>query len=943
MNTDMTAGHLAGVSEREAQVLAALGEHLSNAQIANRLHISVRTVESHVSSLLRKFGVDDRRALASLAPTGEAVTGELAGRPTAWTSFVGRDRELASVLAALSEARLVTMVGPGGVGKTRLAVAVAELAARSFAYGGAFVDLVPVREGFVAQAVAAVLGVTEHPQQSLEDVVLDELRRGRSLLVLDNCEHLLDAAASFVERLLAGCPGLTVLITSRERLGVPGERTIRVPPLSLVSADTGGPMGSEAEALFLDRAQATDPDFVDEHSRVGQLCARLDGMPLAIELAAARIASLGMDGLLAGLADPVQLLAGGRGADHRHRSLRDVIDWSHDLLDDEERALFRHLGVFSGGFDLDGAVAVTPSADRSAVADLIGRLADKSLLVHRRDGGRSRWRLLETVRAYALTKLEFAGEEPQTRLRHLGWAARTAEELERRISAGKPWRDDFDAVADDLRAALAAAAPGPGPSGGAHRLGRALGHLSYARGFMMESGQHYRSTALRAPDDSAAVADLRLAADVALANMRGDEAFALLVEAADRAHAAGDDAGRATSLAFAVTIADRAPADFPEEVPHEKLCDLLDTATKIAPRDDRVVAAYLTAATAWNSVPTKLTPDHELSAMALDAARTVDDPTLISGALDAVTCTLTRVGRMREAFRLNSERVMLLDRLPRHDPRAGFEVTDIFHMANEFALMAGELPTALANARRVQLEAVMLGQPHNSASQLVLPLVLQGQFDEALEHTEVMWRSWQRAGRPAARWMAPSVYGAALLHGLRGDAAGHRTWRGYARQVIGGPDVTGHSNLHPFAAFADARVQLHLGQLDAALATLDGFCAPGADWYAVSHWYYDAYAWAMAAEVAVVAGASDAADRLATAEPLVTESAWAAACVDRARGRLGDHTALQRSLAGWERLGARFERACTLLLLPDRAAEGEAELAALGCPPPQPRSARTNP
>jgi len=445
------------------------------------------------------------------------------------------------------------------VGKTRLAAAVAEQAARSFPYGGAFVDLVPVREGFVAQAVAAVLGVTEHPQQPLDDVVVEELRRGRSLLVLDNCEHLLDATAAVIERLLASCPELTVLTTSRERLGVPGERTIRVPPLSLVSADTGGPTGSEAEALFLDRATAADPDFVDEHSRVGQLCARLDGMPLAIELAAARIASLGVDGLLAGLADHLQLLAGGRGADHRHRSLRDVIDWSHDLLDDAERALFRRLGVFAGGFDLDGAVAVTPAGDRGTIADLIGRLADKSLLVHRQ----SHWRLLETVRAYALSKLDTAGEEPGTRLRHLGWAASTAEELETRIAAAKSWRDDFDAVADDLRAALGGAAPGPGQDNAAHRLGRALGHLSYARGFMVESGQHYRETATRAPVDGDAVADLRMAADVALANMRGDEAFELLVQAADRADVAGDAAARAAALAFAVTIADRAPSDFP--------------------------------------------------------------------------------------------------------------------------------------------------------------------------------------------------------------------------------------------------------------------------------------------------------------------------------------------------------------------------------------------
>jgi predicted ATPase/DNA-binding CsgD family transcriptional regulator len=931
---DVTAaGRLAGVSEREAEVLAALGENLSNAQIANRLHISVRTVESHVSSLLRKSGVDDRRALAELARSARPAGGEVAGKPVAWTSFIGRERELASVQAALSESRLVSLVGPGGVGKTRLAGAVAERTAASFRDGGAYVDLVPVREGFVAQAVAAVLGVTEHPQQPLDEVVLEALNRDKTLLVLDNCEHLLDAAAAFIERLLAGCPGLTVLTTSRERLGVPGERTVRVPPLSLVSADTGGPPGSEAEALFLDRATAADPDFVDEHGLVGALCTRLDGMPLAIELAAARIASLGLDGLLAGLADHLQLLAGGRGADHRHRSLRDVIDWSHDLLDDAERALFRRLGVFSGGFDLDGAAAVTAD-DRGSVADLIGRLADKSLLVHTRDGARSRWRLLESVRAYALGKLDAAGEEPDARNRHLGWATVIAEELERRIAAGRPWRGEFEAVADDLRAALASAPPGPGPDAAAHRLGRALGHLSYARGFMVEGGQHYRSTAARAPDDAAAAADLRLAADVALANMRGDEAFELLVEAAGRAGSAGDDATRATALAFAVVIADRAPADFPEEVPHQRLTELLATAASAAPAGDPVVAAYLAAATAWNTAPTKITPDRGLSAAALAAARAVDDPALISGALDAVTGTLAMSGRMRAAFELNSERVRLLDRLPRHDPRAGFEITDIFHMANEYALMAGELPTALANGRRVQLEAVMLGQPHNSASQLVLPLVLQGNFDEAGQHAELMLRAWQRAGQPAARWMSPSVYATALLHGLRGDAASCQAWREHAGQVIGGPEPTRHRNLHMFAVFADARIELHLGRLDRALAHVAEVCTPASSWYDTSHWYYDAYAWAIAAEVAVVAGAPDAAGRLAAAKPVGTESAWAAACLDRVRGRLGDRAALKRSVAGWERIEARFERACTLLLLDDRSAEGRAELTALGCPLP---------
>ena len=221
------------MSAREAEVLDAVGAHLSNAQIAGRLHISVRTVESHVSSLLRKFGAADRRELAGLAAA--AAPAAVVGLPEPWTTFIGREREQAAVLAALREARLVTLVGPGGVGKTRLAVEAAREAAALFPSGCAFADLVPVQEGFVVQAVASVLGISERPRQPLVEAVLEHLAARRSLLVLDNCEHLLAEAAAFTERLLAACPGVRVLATSRERLAVTGEHTVTVPPLSLVA------------------------------------------------------------------------------------------------------------------------------------------------------------------------------------------------------------------------------------------------------------------------------------------------------------------------------------------------------------------------------------------------------------------------------------------------------------------------------------------------------------------------------------------------------------------------------------------------------------------------------------------------------------------------------------------------------------------------------------
>ncbi|MFD3405713.1 ATP-binding protein [Kribbella sp. NPDC058693] len=437
------------VSAREAEVLAALADHRSNAQIARALHISVRTVESHVSSLLRKYGVTDRRELADLAGShrGPGMSGLPAGR----TTFVGRSTEATAVRKALGQSRLVTVLGPGGMGKTRLAAVVA---AESGA-AGAFVDLVPVRDGLVSRAVATALGLTERPPQSLEQVLIEQLQQGRWLLVLDNCEHLVDEVAALAEQLLRTCPEVTILATSRERLGVPAEATVLLPPLDA------------AVELFADRARAVDPAFTASTDELAEICARLDGMPLAIELAAARIGSLGAEGLQAALDDRLRLLAGGRGVDARHRSLGAVIGWSYELLDDQERLLFRRLSIYVGGFDLDAASATSPELGRGEVADLLGRLTDKSLAVRRG----SRWRLLETIREFARDQLTEA-ELTTAQNRCLHWAATTAAALESRLD-GSDWQQPYDEVAGDLRAALAttttashptAAAPHPTPA-----------------------------------------------------------------------------------------------------------------------------------------------------------------------------------------------------------------------------------------------------------------------------------------------------------------------------------------------------------------------------------------------------------------------------------------------------------------------------------------------
>jgi predicted ATPase/transcriptional regulator with XRE-family HTH domain len=985
--------------------------------------------------------------------------GVVAGLPATRTNFVGRDGVLASVLAALDGTSVVSLVGPGGVGKTRLAAKAAELAAASYPSGAAFADLVPVREGFISQSVAALLGVAEGPGRSLDAALHEHLARGRALLVLDNCEHLLDVVAPFVEKLLANCGELTVLATSRERLSIPGEVVITVPPLSLVNGRSPGSARSEAEALFVDRAMATDPRFAGADEVISQVCARLDGIPLAIELAAARSASLGVDGLLAGLDDHLRLLAGSRGAHERHRSLRAVIDWSHDLLDDDERVMFRRVGVFIGGFDLDAAVAVAGpgrDSDRGAVADLVGRLTDKSLLIHRHGPEGSRWQMLETIRAYAVDRLSDSDEETAIRDAHLRWAAEVAADLERRVEADRPWRAAFDTVADDLRAALLTRAPytahgadagygaggprgagsgrgsdagrgadagygagsprgagsgrgsdaghggdagfgagsprgvstgrgsdagggvdaapgasvvyGAGAARGAgttyragvasgadavrwpggvvgagqvagvlalrHRLARSLGHLAYARRFMNEACEHYRTAATLTAAPAQAAFDLRMAADVAMATGRGQQAFDLLIASAQQSDAAGDRAGRAAAIGYAVTIADRFAAEFPAEIPHDRLQAMLEEAAERCPAFAPVAAAHLAAAAAWIAQTEKTVPELDLATQALQAARLTADPVLISGALDAVVGALDAGGRLREAHQVNAERVELLKRLPRHDPRAGVEIIDAFHMVTEIAVTAGDLPAALNTATLAAGDDIASGQPHRTASKPVLPLALQGRFDEAFTAAQTMWEAWLAAGRPVARWMGPAIYGVVLGYGLRGQDESRRDWLGRLDELIGtGGDP---ANLFWAAMFADARIALHENQLDLAVTAVRDLNVARQAWYEAPHWYsLRPYAWAIAAEVAVVAGLPDAASLLEEAAPAGAENYWAGACLARAAGRLhGDQAELERSIAGWERIGARFERACTLLLLPDRAAEGLAELTDLGCRPP---------
>src|SRR6201991_4104571 len=336
--------------------------------------------------------------------------------PAQLTSFIGRQAQMADVRTLLADNRLVTLTGAGGAGKTRLAIEIAARLASEFANGAWYVDLAPTAYAEVVPVVVArALGLPDQPGTSTMDTLVRFVGDRQMLIVLDNCEHLLDATASLMAELLGACPALRLLTTSREPIGVSGEVTFLVPSLSLAD---------EAIELFADRARRVRPDFGvtdDNAASVTEICRRLDGMPLAIELAAARVRALSLDEIVGSLHDRFRLLTGGaRTAVRRQQTLRACVDCSHALLTEPERILFRRLAVFQGGFDLDAAQAVAgdTEVERYQVLDQIALLVDKSLVVAENTGGPTRYRLLETVRQYAQEKLGESGEAEAVRSRH---------------------------------------------------------------------------------------------------------------------------------------------------------------------------------------------------------------------------------------------------------------------------------------------------------------------------------------------------------------------------------------------------------------------------------------------------------------------------------------------------------------------------------------------
>jgi len=417
--------------------------------------------------------------------------------PYQLTSFVGREQEIAQLKELVTANRLVTLTGAGGAGKTRLAIEATRRLVDAFADGVWLVELAALSDPqLVPQAVAQALEIKEQPTRPVIETLRDHLASKKLLLILDNVEHLLGACVQFVDLILRRSPDIAVLVTSRERLGITGELTYRVPSLTVPGANEALTPQTvsryEGVRLFVDRAKLVRADFdltAENASSVASICARLDGMPLAIELAAARVRSMSVDELSEHLDQRFALLTdGSRTALPRHRTLRSMLDWSYDLLTERERAMLRRVAVYAGGWTLASAEQVCPGdgIDTSDVLEQMTSLIDKSLLVTDERAGATRYRMLETVRQYALDRLRDSGEEARWRGCHLAYFVALAEEFneEKDGPTQQSWLTRIASEHDNLRAALAWSAEWRPIEG--LRLANALSAFFHIRGHLAE-------------------------------------------------------------------------------------------------------------------------------------------------------------------------------------------------------------------------------------------------------------------------------------------------------------------------------------------------------------------------------------------------------------------------------------------------------------------------
>jgi predicted ATPase/DNA-binding CsgD family transcriptional regulator len=802
-----------GVTKREAEVWALLGEPLTYAEIGERLFISARTVESHVIALRRKLDVADRRELARLHAER---TAPLLALPAALSSFIGRERDRERLAEALTEARLVSVIGPGGMGKTRLALRVAADVRARFPAGVWYVDLVPSADaGDVLGAVLEAMACEPQLGRSGIASLAARIGQGRALLVLDNAEHVLDPAARLAEDLLSRCAELRVLVTSRSRLVLPFEHVYEL---------TGLRSEDEGPALFRERAGTPDADL----ERVGGICERLGGLALAIELAAVRSRTLGLDGVEAALAHPDTLLVGGPRLASRHRSMEDVLRWSYGLLDTESQLVFRRVSVFVSAFDVAAATAVTGELPEPLVADLLGRLCDHSLLQAIPGPGGTRYRALEPVRALAARMLDSEEADALGRA-HTAWARATLELLSAEDDATDAWCRRVDERVDDLRAALAREIAG---RRAAHELADALARVLFTRGRLRDA----QAVAERGASGCGAL--FATAAAIAKCRVAGNDAVRLEQEAAAAYLTAGEPVNAAVALARAVEMGSRWSGMSADPMPTTTSEALLERARTLAGGDTHALTTIKVAMA--HDRRSGRVDDAQASVV---AARDHSDPVLLSSCLDALTVAqLVADGAVAAA----ATAVSRIDALRRHtyDPAVGLELKDAYHTAAMMLLGAGDVNSSLNCARKHRDLPFLRAERDLAAEELFAPAALSGDWDDALAAADGYRQAWEHSGAPAAPGRAIAPAAAALIFGLRGEDQAAAEWR-HVHAAMRGP--TAAIQAPGYIRVFDAVLALDRQRPTEALATLG---TAGNEFYDVLFAPWHA---ALAAEAAVLA------------------------------------------------------------------------------------------
>ena len=794
--------------------------------------------------------------------------------PIPLTSFIGRTAERAELAAAVRSHRLVTATGPGGVGKTRLALAAAEDVADRFEHGVVFVDLVKVTQpDMVVDAIADAADVPETSAATRQEALIRSLAERNCLLVVDNCEHVQDAARTWLERLLSDCRSLHVLATSRLRLMLPFEHVVSVPGLSLDAAGA-----DDAVALFIERmvaAGADRPSGAADRDTIAEICAALEGMALGIELAAARVPGLGLEALAGALGSRLDILDIGARADDRHRSLRAAIDWSYELLAPDERAVLRAAATFAAPADLDAICAVTRQPSPT-VLDALAHLVDWNL-ASLKAGSPTRYRVLETIRQYAIDAAESVGEAVALRDAHLEWCRSRLDDLRARAPGDERWCSQVDDVLDDARAALAWADQARASPVAAITMAGLLADVLFQRGHPGEAQRRYQEAALLAGQPGERCRWLRLAAGAAAARNVGGDTIDLLIQSADVALASGAADDAAYDLAAAAALQYRAPGIIRRPIDIPSVDAQLTRARAISQGGARAQAAIAVAA-GWAPGANVRSPDLTEQAMRL-AGRT-NDPLLISEALDQLSGHELNAGHLAAAAAVIDRRLGAIANVP-IEPRSAYEHFDILQMACRVNLGIGKLAEARHYADAIAALPYFREQRHIGLGRRIEVDAMAGDFDVVVANAELFERDWRRAGTPVASNLAIGAYAAATVHGMLGDPDARDRWIEITQALLPPPERF-DQHVHLWKVTLDAFLALHLDQPHAANELLRNAPEPRPvahpSWNTWLPWYTAAWA-----EASVLTAQPDAGKRLRRAAQATYGNEIVATIVERAK------------------------------------------------------------